>query len=273
MIPRGQNNGDIGLICNSEHDVFSTVAEELGQRGYRVVFFEPGERIEDETIDGLDLLANKKVDPESMRALRYAAQNGIPTWNGYLTVLLGARPIGMIVLREAGFDVPLTTFEKPEGDCVAKSLFDWHYEDDPEVNGEGEVYQRLLPTDSIDYKYYGVDDGSRIHVTVLRSKSKLYGEKEYLDHVEPDPDLASKLRRLVRITDSQAIGVDIIRSRDRYYAVDVNPAMSFRNAGMENELADSMAARVGKSPKGMTVPPGSRSNRRHEREEEGSLSS
>jgi|GEM_PF-571064 len=234
----------IGLICDPGHDVFSVVAETLERRGFRVAFFEPGRRVAPETIAGLGLLANKKVDPESFRALRAAERRGVATWNGYTTVLLGTRLVGLAALEAVGFDVPTTTFELPDRDYVAKSLFDWHYEADPELNGRGALYQEYLPTEPIDFKYYAVDDGDRVHVRVLRSRSKLYGEKAPLGVVAPEPAIAAKVRRLMRRTDSQAIGVDVIESRGRFYAVDVNPAMSFRHVGMEALLADSMAARA-----------------------------
>lgn len=236
--------GPIGLICDPGHEVFTRVASRLEQRDFQVEFFEPGCRLAPETIDGLGLLANKKVDPESFRALRYAAQHGIPTWNGYTTVILGARLIGLKALETVGFRVPRTSLVKPDGDYVAKTLFDWHYEADPELNGEGAVYQELIPTAPIDDKYYGVDTGAEIHVGVLRSTSKLYGRKEPLELIDPDPTVASTVRRLMTLTDSQAIGVDIVWSNGEPYAVDVNPAMSFRHAEMEAELADSMVARL-----------------------------
>jgi len=236
--------GLIGLICDPDHEVFVRVADRLEQRGFQVEFFEPGRRLDAGTIEDLDLLANKKVDPESFGALRYAAQHGITTWNGYTTVILGARLIGLKALETVGFQVPETSLEKPDGDYVAKSLFDWHYEVDPELNGEGAIYQELLPSAPIDDKYYGVDTGTEIDVGVLRSTSKLYGRKEPLELIEPDPIIASNVRQLMALTDSQAIGVDIIWSNGEPYAVDVNPAMSFRHAEMEADLADSMAARL-----------------------------
>jgi hypothetical protein len=236
--------GRIGLICDAGHSVFSVVAEDLEDRGFRVEFFEPGQRVAPGTIDGLDLLANKKVDPESFRALRYAERHDVPTWNGYTTATLGARLVGLTALEAVGFEVPRTTREKPAGEYVAKSLFDWHDADGPELNGEGDVYQELLPAKPIDDKYYAVDDGDRIHVRLVLTESKLSGSKEYLGRGDPVPSVAANLRRLLERTGSQAIGVDVVRSHGEYYAVDVNPAMSFRNAGLETELADSMAAGV-----------------------------
>lgn len=240
----GRVSPRIGIVCNHDHDVFSVVGERLRERGYAVCFFEPGRPIAPPTIDGLDLLANKKVDPESFRALRYAGRSGVATWNGYTTVVLGARPVGLRALAAVGFRVPATTFEKPAGSYVAKTLFDWHFEPDPVVGGDGAVYQELLDADPFDDKYYAIDDGDGIDVTVLRTTSKLRGEKEPVGEVDPDPRLADNVRRLMERTDTQAIGVDVVHADGDAYAVDVNPAMSFRHADREAELADSMAARL-----------------------------
>lgn len=238
------HSGRIGLICHEDHEVFSAVAAELEARGYEVTFFEPGRPVEPAVIDSLDLLANKKVTPASFRALRYADQHGVPTWNGSTTVLLGARLVGLKALEAVGFAVPPTTLEPPTAPYVAKSRFDWSGVADPTVNGEGAIYQPLLPTAPVDDKYYGVDDGERVHVRVLRSRSKLYGEKAPLALVDPDPAVAERVRALMSLTGSQAIGVDVIWSAGMPVAVDVNPSMSFRHVGMAALLADSMAARV-----------------------------
>lgn len=237
--------GEVGIICNAAHAVFGAVADRLRRRGHRVSFFEPGRELRPGEIDGLDLLANKKVDPASFRALRYADRTGVPTWNGSYTVLLGARSIGLRALEAVGCTVPPVSFEPPAGASVAKSLFDWHFEDDPEPNGSGDLYQPLLPTDGVDYKYYVVDDGDRVRVRVLRTTSKLHGRKRPIDLVDPVPELAASVRTLLARTGSNALGVDFVRSGGTYYAVDVNPAMSFRHTGMEAELTDSMAAAAG----------------------------
>jgi len=236
------SGGRIGLVCNREHDVFSAVAARLRRRGIAVEFVKPGRQLDPAEIERFDLLANKKVDPASLRALYYADTSGVATWNGFLTALLGNRPIGYAALRAVGFDVPEYAFEEPDYDYVAKTMFDWHFHPDPVRNGDGDLYQRYVPVDPIDYKYYGVDDGLRRRVRVLRSTSKLHGEKEYLDTVDPDPNLADRVRRLMELVDAHAIGVDIVDADGTPYAVDVNPAMSFRNAGMEDALADSMTA-------------------------------
>jgi hypothetical protein len=237
----------VGLICNADHDVFADVARRLRKRGVAVRFFDPGTEVPTAAIESLSLLMNKKVDPNSFSALARAESRGVPTWNGTTTMVLGARLVGYAVLEAAGCTVPPVAFDPPEADYVAKTQWDWHFEPDPERDGEGDFYQRLVPTEPIDYKYYAVDTGEEVVVRVLRATSKLYGEKEYLDLIDPDPRAAEQVRRVVRRTDSQAIGVDFVRSGDEYVAVDVNPAMSFRESGMEPELVRSVLARLHES--------------------------
>jgi hypothetical protein len=222
--------------------VFGPVADTLSEAGRSVVFFEPGRPVPPAEIRGLSLLVNKKLGPETYRAMAAADRLGVPTWNGYPAVLLGARAIGMQALERAGFAVPETTREPPIGPYVAKPAFDWHLAPDPEPYGEAALYQPLLPADPIDYKYYAIDDGRRIHVRVLRARSKLYGDKEPLDLVRPDPVLAARVRGLMRLVDAQALGIDVVYVDGQPYAVDVNPAMSFRHTGLEAEIAASLRA-------------------------------
>lgn len=240
----GIDRPGIGIICNEEHDVFSAVAARLERLGAETRFFEPGRALEAADLSGLSLLMNKKVDVESFRALARAESNGLPTWNGFVPLLLGIRPIGDWALDRAGFRVPPGSFEKPAEDHVAKSLVDFHSQPDPVLNGDGEWYQVHVPAPAIDYKYYAIATGSSNEVRVLKTTSKLHGEKRPLELVAPDPDLADKLRRLVAMTDAQALGVDLVVAEGQYWAVDVNPAPSFRHTGMEDELVASVLARL-----------------------------
>jgi glutathione synthase/RimK-type ligase-like ATP-grasp enzyme len=243
------SNGDggtgrprVGLICDADHDVFAAVARRLEAAGVDVRFFEPGRVLDAAAVEGLSLLMNKKVDPASLHALTLAEEAGVPTWNGVQTMLLGVRVVGYWFLERAGFRVPDVELEEPEGEYVAKTFVDWHFHPDPEVDGDGDVYQPLLPATPVDYKYYAVDTGGDVEVRVLRTTSKLHGEKEPLGTTAPDPDLAANLRRLLGLTDSQALGVDVVEADGDRWAVDVNPAMSFRNAGMVDELVASVVA-------------------------------
>jgi hypothetical protein len=234
----------VGLICNDEHDVFRVVADRLEDRGATVTFFEPGRRLSADEITDCDLLLNKKVDPASFDALRTAAREGVRTWNGEQTVRLGVRLFGYGMLEHVGFHVPEVFFERPDADVVAKTAVDWHFEPDPERNGDGDLYQRLVPAEPIDHKYYAADVGDEIVVQVLRTTSKLQTAKRPLEMVDPDPVLADRVRELLRVTDTQAIGVDVVYGEDGPWAVDVNPAMSFRHTGMEDELVDSILERL-----------------------------
>ena len=234
----------VGFICNADHDVFGAVADRLQRDDIDVRFFEPGTTVPESAIEDLSLLLNKKVAPESFRALAAADQRGVPTWNGSGTAQLGVRLAGYHALAQVGCRVPETTFVPPEGEYVAKTFVDWHYEPDPVCNGEGDLYQPLLATTGIDHKYYAVDTGDAVDVRVLRTTSKLGGEKEPLGLDDPDPTLAAAVRRLLRVTESQALGVDFVETDDGFWAVDVNPAMSFRHAAMEAHLAASVRARL-----------------------------
>lgn len=234
----------VGLVCNEEHDVFSGVTARLERLGIETTFFEPGRRLEEADLSGLSLLMNKKVDPESFRALAWAESNGLPTWNGFVPLLLGIRPLGDWALDRVGFRVPPGSFVRPAGDYVAKTLVDFHSQPDPVLNGYGQWYQEHVPAPAIDYKYYAVATGSAIEVRVLKTTSKLHGAKRPLELVTPDPDLADTVRRLVTMTDAQALGVDLVVAEGQYWAVDVNPAPSFRHTGMEHDLVASILARL-----------------------------
>lgn len=238
----------VGLICNADHDVFSAVADRLASVGVEVTFFEPGRPVDDDALADLDLLVNKKVDPASLSALVRAERAGTPTWNGSRTMLLGVRLLGYRLLEEAGFRVPPVSLDPPPGDYVAKEFVDWHFRGDPVLNGEGDLYQTYVPADDVDEKYYAVDVGSEVVIRVLETTSKLHeGAKEPLGLVDPDPDVAATVRRLLRLTDSQAIGVDVVEAEGAPWAVDVNPAMSFRHVGMEDDLAASVLALLDRS--------------------------
>jgi hypothetical protein len=243
----GTTERRVGLICNADHEIFGAVAGRLRERGIAVTFVEPGRRVPDDELVGFDLLMNKKVDPNALDSLTRAARLGIPTWNGHRTILLGVRLVGYRTLERCGFRVPPVHRSAPDCDHVAKTHVDWHFCPDPELNGEGDLYQELVPAEPVDYKYYAVDTGEEIVVRVLETTSKLQGEKRPLRLSAPEPDLERKVERLLRRTDTQALGVDCVRADGTYWAVDVNPAMSFRNAEMVPELVQSVEARLART--------------------------
>lgn len=238
--PAESQFGPVGLICREEHPTFGLVAERLRSLGYAVEFFEPGVDLLPAEIDALGLLLNKVVEPASFRALRYADRTGVPTWNGTVAHFLAARLVGFNALEAAGFDVPPTTLDPPEGPYVAKELFDWRGGAYPTVGGESDCYQELVAADPFDFKYYAVDDGLTTHVNCVLSRSKLHGEKEIIGEVTPDPEVVAKLRHLMHLVDARALGVDIVIAEGKNYAVDVNPAMSFEGADMVDVITDSV---------------------------------
>jgi hypothetical protein len=230
----------IGILCADDQPVFATVARRLRDAGHTVRFFDPRSELSPSHIDDLALLVNKQVFPLNLPALRYARRTGTPLWNNLVAMIaLSARLIGLRALEAVGFYVPRITFEKPEGEYVAKPYYIWH--GDAELNGEGGFYQELIPTEPVDYKYYAVNDGARVHTTAKRVTSKLYGSKRFLSQVRPRPTLTRCLRRLVNRLDLRGVGVDFVKDdEDQFWAVDVNLAAGYRDSGLESALRRSM---------------------------------
>jgi hypothetical protein len=238
--PASDHTELVGIICNEDHQTFGPVADQLRSRGYDVEFFQPGVELYPTDLDRLALLVNKKTEPASYRALQYAETHGIPTWNGTTAFLLNARLVAKKALEVAGFRVPPVSFEPPDGPYVAKEVFDWHTQAVPTVGGEGDFYEPLLDAEPFDFKYYIVDDGLTRHVRCVLARSKLYGEKECLGLVDPDPDVVPKLEHLLALTGARALGVDVVVAEGTNYAVDVNPTMSFRDADLVDAVTDSI---------------------------------
>lgn len=204
-----------------------------------MTFLEPERELPRSAIEGLSLLVCKKVRPASVRALRTAERAGIATWNGLLsTTILASRLVMLQALAAVGFRVPPVSFEPPDGPYVAKPLFSW--DGDPQIGGVGGFYQPLLDTDGRDRKCYIVDDGERLQAATVICSSKLLGEREVLGH-EPTPErYVERMGRLLSLVDTEALGVDVIESEGTRYAVDCNAAPSFRAAGLEAALTDSI---------------------------------
>lgn len=232
----------IGLLCKDDQPVFTTVAERLRDAGLAVEFFDPRTELSSAQIDDLSLVVNKQVFPQMFPALRYARQTGTPLWNNLpATIAFASRLVGLTALETVGFRTPPVRFEKPEGEYVAKDYFIWN--SDPELNGEGDFYQELVPTKPVDYKYYAVHDGTRIQTAGRRVTSKLYGEKRFLSQARTRPKLTSRLRHLVERADLRGVGVDFVKdAQNRFWAVDVNLAAGYRNTGLEPALYESIIA-------------------------------
>lgn len=232
----------IGILCKSNKPVFTEVAERLRNTGYTVRFFHPRSELSASQIDDLSLVVNKKALPATLPALRHGRRTGKALWNNLqATILFSSRLTGLQALAEVGFLTPTVTFEKPEGEYVAKRYYIWNGE--PELNGEGDFYQELIPTRPVDYKYYAVNDGKRIHIAGRRVTSKLYGPKRFLSRIRIKPGLASRLRHLVERFDLRGVGVDFVKDdEDQFWAVDVNLAAGYRNTGLETALTTSITA-------------------------------
>ena len=240
-----ERDGDtIGFLCKTSKPVFTAVAEHLRTEGFRVRFFHPRSELSERQTADLSLIVNKKTLPVALPGLRCARRAGTPLWNNLqATILFSSRLVGLRALSKVGFHTPAVSFEEPDGEYVAKGYYVWH--DEPELNGDGDFYHELIPTEPVDYKYYAGDDGERIHVAGRRVTSKLYGEKQFIGDVEIEPELAAALRRLVEQFDLRGIGVDLVRDGDgRYWAVDVNLAAGYRDTGLEPALARSIVASV-----------------------------
>ncbi|MEF8814427.1 MAG: hypothetical protein V5A55_11495, partial [Halovenus sp.] len=153
-----------------------------------VRFFHPQSPLSPDHVADLSVIVNKKTLPSALPTLRHARRAGTVLWNNLQAVILfSSRLVGLRALSEMGFLIPEVSFEKPDGEYVAKGYYIWN--DEPELNGEGDFYQELIPTEPVDYKYYAVNDGSQIHVAGRRVTSKLYGEKQFLGQIETKPAL------------------------------------------------------------------------------------
>jgi len=237
-----ESNRGIGILCQKSKPVFRDVAERLRNAGFQVRFFHPQSPLSPEQIADLSLIVNKKTFPSALPTLRHARRTGIVLWNNLQALILfSSRLVGLQALSEMGFHTPEVTFEKPDGEYVAKGYYIWN--DEPELNGEGDFYQELIPTEPVDYKYYAVNDGSRIHVAGRRVTSKLYEEKQFLGQIQIRPALAASLRELVERFDLRGVGVDLVKDHDgQYWAVDVNLAAGYRDTGLEPALTESIIA-------------------------------
>jgi len=237
-----ESNRGIGILCQKSKPVFSDVAERLRNAGFQVRFFHPKSPLSPTHIADLSVIVNKKTLPSALPTLRHARRTGTVLWNNLQALILfSSRLVGLRALSEMGFLTPEVTFEKPDGEYVAKGYYIWN--DEPELNGEGDFYQELIPTEPVDYKYYAVNDGSQIHVAGRRVTSKLYGEKQFLGQIETKPALAASLRELVERFDLRGVGVDLIKDDNgQYWAVDVNLAAGYRDTGLEPALTESIIA-------------------------------
>lgn len=257
MAPDGTDR--IGILCAADQPVFTAVADRLRESGSAVQFFDPQSGISPSQIDDLSLLVNKQVFPVALPALGHARRTGTPLWNNLpATIAFSSRLIGLHALEAVGFRTPPLTFEKPAGEYIAKDWSVWSR--DPELNGDGDFYQQLIPTEPVDYKYYAVNDGAHIQTAGRRVTSKLYGPKRFLGEARTRPRLTGCLHCLVERADLRGVGVDLVRDdEDRFWAVDVNLAAGYRDTGLASAISRSICASLPDSESIPVAPdPGSR---------------
>jgi hypothetical protein len=95
------------IVCDSSHDVFGVVTDDLRRRGYEVEFLQPDVRHRRDRLDRLTMLVNKKARWESLDGLDYTERNGITTWNGFVvSQLLFNRVSQLGCLAAVGFRTP-----------------------------------------------------------------------------------------------------------------------------------------------------------------------
>ena len=229
----------VGITCSSDHPTFGAVGDVLAERGYAVTYLDAERPIDRGTLAGLSGFVTKHTRPASVRALVAAERLGVPTWNSATGVLACVSRLSQLcVLSGVGFPVPSASRSRPAEPYVAKGLY--HWEPGATVNGEGAVYEELLDVDPVDYKYYVVDDGRTRRTVVLRAASKLRGEKRVLGEAEPVAAHVARIEALMDRLGMRGVGVDLVRTDDGWYAVDLNPCPGFEGTGLEGALADSV---------------------------------
>ena len=229
----------IGITCPETHPVFAPVGDRLRERGHTVSYFDPNRRVPCEELRSLSLLVNKRTRPASVQSLVDAERLGVPTWNSATGVLACVSRFSQLcVLAGVGFPVPDASKTKPPGEYVAKRLY--HWEMDPQLNGEGDLYEEYLDAEPVDYKYYVVRDGETYRSVVLRTTSKLYGEKRVIGDATPVPEQVDRVRSLMSELEMRGVGVDLLRVDEEWYAVDLNPCPSFAETGLEDALVASI---------------------------------
>ena len=239
MTDASPDGSHVGFTCPADHPVFGPIGETLRAHGHAVTFFEPPPDVPASRLETLTLLVSKTVSPSALRTLCTAERLGVPTWNSATGVLVcSARLTQLRALAAVGFEVPPVSLSPPDGEYVAKGRYHWDHP--PVRNGEGALYEPLLPADPLDYKYYVVDDGTEYRAAVVRATSKLTGPKEIRGRVAPDPDHVDRIAALMERLDLRGVGVDLLCVDDDWYAVDLNPCPSFVGTGLESTLVDAI---------------------------------
>lgn len=229
----------LGIVCEADHPVFGPVGERLAARGFGVEFLVPGDPLDTDAIDSLDALANTDLSRPSFAALRQAERVGLETWNGFTPVTaLSCRVVALNALERLGCAVPALGSTRSERHTVRRSRF--RCEQPTECRED--VFVEAVRSEPVTYRYYAVDDGIETHVQAMSIRSKPDGYRPTVEEADVDVELATRVRELLDRFGARTLAVDFVVNRDVFYAVDVDPAPDFYDAGMERHVADSMAS-------------------------------
>jgi hypothetical protein len=232
----------IGFICDPDHAVFRPVAQRLAARGFDVEFFRPTDAIARADIDGLAALVSGVVHPTALSALHHADATGVPTWNGFAMVTaLSARLVALEALEAVGCRVPSVRFDGPAEGYTAGRNYDW--EDAPSVDGHAPFYVETVGEDTVDHRYYAVDDGRETHMRAMALRTAIVDDEPLLSRTDVDVSLAASVRELLDVFGARAVAVDFTEGDDgEFYALRATPTPTFAGAGMERRVADSVAS-------------------------------
>ena len=232
----------IGFVCDPDHPLFSPIAQRLASRGFDITFLRPTESITRADIDSLSALATGVVHPTSLAALRYADANEIPTWNGVtVTTALSARLVTLGALASVGCRVPDVRMDGPRDGYAAGKQYVW--DGSATLDGTGPFYVEQVGTESVDHRYYAVDDGRELHVRAVELQTSLNGDAPLISRTEVDVSRAAGVRELLELFGARAVAVDFTRGTDgAFYALRATPTPTFTGAGMDRRVADSVAS-------------------------------
>lgn len=244
-----------GILCNENHEVLSEVAEILEERGVKVDFIDPDEKLEGPEIADYDLVMPKKSREAVYHNMRLAEELGLETMNGFVTGMSTDHNLASIRhLERSGFRVP-EIVDQPvkQKEYIEKPLRECYREEPRVLNGHqprenGFFLEEYIESDGTDYKLYLIDS-EEPYVAGVKTKSKLIdgeAERESFDPSEVGFDGETARNILSAFYDADFLGVDIIRDDNgEPYIVDVNAAPSFRRVDdAPEELADAVYARI-----------------------------
>ncbi|MDS0281188.1 hypothetical protein [Haloarcula onubensis] len=232
----------IGFICDPDHPLFRPVAQRLAARGFEVEFHRPTDAVARADVDALSALVGGEVHPTALAALRYADANGVQTWNGFdATVALSARLVTLKALSSLGCRVPDVRFDGPRDGYVPGRRYTW--EGPPALDASAPFYVERVGAESVEHRYYAVDDGRETHMRAVEVRTSLPGDAPLLDPADVDVSMAASVRELLDRLGARAVAVDFARGEDgAFYAVRATPTPTFTGAGMDRRVADSIAS-------------------------------